>query len=125
MKLRRFTADGIQKFGEFLDSLNTPTPQGIPSWLLENEDTSTEVGIDIDVADIKFATRFDFAKYLDSKVTESGLKNIDRDVELWAWLALFYFEQFAPEDEDGVRSPGERARWILAVEDYRKYYRHL
>jgi len=125
MKLRRLTANGIQKFGEFLDSLNTPTPQGIPSWLLDDVATSTEIGIDIDLADVKFATRFEFAKYLDSKLTESGLKNIDRDAELWAWLALFYFDQLAPENDVGERSPGERARWLLAVEDYRKYYRHL
>jgi hypothetical protein len=70
------------------------------------------------------ANRFEFAKYLDSKLTDSGLKNLDRDVGLWAWLALFYFERLCPE-EDGTRKPGKRARFIPAVTDYRKYYRHL
>ncbi len=125
MKLRRLSAIGIERFNEFLDSLNTQEPQGIPSWLLNDPETSTALGIDIEVDAIPFGTRFELAKYLDSKLTDSGLKNFERDVELWAWLALFYFEQLCPPDDDERRHPGERARWIPAVEDYRKYYRHL
>lgn len=57
--------------------------------------------------------------------TDARLRNLERDVELWAWLSLHYFEQLCPPDDEGRRKPGERARWIPAVDDYRKYYRHL
>lgn len=125
MKLRRLTAIGLERFNEFLDSLNTPVPHEVPSWLLNGPETSTALGVEIQVEAIVFETRFELAKYLDSKLTDSGLKNFERDVELWAWLALFYFDQLCPPDDDERRHPGERARWIPAVEDYRKYYRHL
>ena len=125
MKLRRLTANGLERFSEFLDSLNTPAPQGLPSWLLNDPEMSTALPVDVQVEATTFDTRFELAKYLDSKLTDSGLKNFERDVELWAWLALFYFDQLCPLDDDDRRHPGERARWIPAVEDYRKYYRHL
>jgi hypothetical protein len=125
MKVRRLTAKGIEQLSAFLDSLNTPTPQGVPSWLLDNEETSGALEIDIDVQATAFSNRFELAKYLDSKLTDSGLKNLERDTALWAWLTLFCFDQLCPVEKDGSRKPGERARYIPAVEDYRKYYRHL
>jgi hypothetical protein len=81
--------------------------------------------VDIDVQPTAFASRFELAKYLDSKLTDSGLKKLERDIALWAWLTLFYFDQLCPVDKDGRRARGEQARYIPAVEDYRKYYRHL
>jgi hypothetical protein len=112
MKVRRLSARGIEQFLAFLDSLNTPTPQGVPARLLANDEMSSPLEVDIDVSPQAFANRFELAKYLDSKLTNSGLKNVERDVALWAWLTLFYFDQVCPPD-------------IPAVDDYRKYYRHL
>ena len=125
MKVRRLSAKGIEQFSSFLDSLNTPAPQAVPTWLLDNDEMSSVLEVDIDVQPTAFANRFELAKYLDSKLTDTGLKTIERDVALWAWLALFWFEQLSPLEKDGTRKPGERARFIAAVEDYRKYYRHL
>src|SRR5438093_4884494 len=127
MILRRLNGLGVQRFGEFLDSLNPPDAQAtpVPVSLLTDPDTSTGLGVEINIASRAFATRFEFAEYLDKKLTESGLETLERDIELWAWLALFYFDQLCPPNESGLRHPGERARWIPAIEDYRKYYRHL
>lgn len=125
MKVRRLTAKGIEQFGAFLDSLNTPTPQGVPTWLLNNDEASSGLEEDIDIQATAFPSRFELAKYLDSKLTDSGLKNLERDIGLLTWLSLMYFEQLCPAQEDGTRKPGERARYIPATEDYRKYYRHL
>src|SRR5262249_11852361 len=49
----------------------------------------------------------------------------ERDTGLWAWLALFYFEQLCPKTAHGQRKPGELARWIPEVTNYQRYYRHL
>jgi hypothetical protein len=125
MKIRRLTAKGIEQFSAFIDSLNTPMPEGVPIWLLDNEETSSTLEVDIDVNATAFTSRFDLAKYLDSKLTDSGLKSLERDIALWAWLTLFYFDQLCPVGKDGSRRSRERARYIPAVEDYRKYYRHL
>jgi hypothetical protein len=125
MKLRRLTGKGLEQFSAFLDSLNTPAPQGVPTCLLDNDETSSALEFDIDVRATAFPNRFELAKYLDSKLTDSGLKNLERDVALWTWLALLWFEQLCPVEKDGSRKPGERARFIPAVDDYRKYYRQL
>jgi hypothetical protein len=125
MKVRRLTTKGIEQFSAFLDTLNTPTPQGVPVWLLDSDENTSPLEMDIDAQAIAFPSRFELGKYLDSKLTDSGLKNLERDVPLWAWLSLFYFDQLCPVQPDGKRKPGERARYIPAVADYRKYYRHL
>src|SRR5688572_2008024 len=111
MKLRRLTLKGLEQFTAFLDSLNTPAPQGVPTWLLDNDETSSALEFDIDVQVTTFPNRFTFAQYLDSKLTDSGLKNLERDVALWPWLALLWFEQLCPMEKDGSRKPGERARF--------------
>lgn len=125
MKVRRLTMKGIEYFTAFLDSLNSPTPQACPAWLLDNDEGSSPLEVDIDVSKTTFLNRFELAKYLDSKLTDSGLKSVDRDVALWAWLTLFYFDEVCPPDENGRRKPDEHARYIPAISDYRKYYRHL
>ncbi|AMY07419.1 hypothetical protein LuPra_00592 [Luteitalea pratensis] len=125
MKVRRLTVRGIEQFTAFLDSLNTPTPQGVPAWLLDNDEMSSPLEVAIEVTVTTFENRFELAKYLDSKLTDSGLKSVERDVSLWTWLTLFYFDQVCPPDEEGRRKPDEQARYIPAVDDYRKYYRHL
>lgn len=125
MKVRRLTTNGIEQFTRFLDSLNTPTPQDVPTWVLDSDETSGALEADIDVLSMTFSNRFVLAQYLDSKIADSGLKSVERDAALWAWFTLFYFDQLCPLQADGKRKPGERARYILAVGDYRKYYRHL
>ena len=106
MKLNRLSTKGIEQFSIFLDSLNSPEPQGVQTWLLDNADTSSGLEVDIDVQPTDFASRFELAKYIDSKLTDSGLKNIERDIGLWAWLALFYFEQLCPPDGEGPPEAG-------------------
>ena len=46
---------------------------------------------------------------------------MDSDVGIWAWLAAFYFDQLIQSNG----RVGEDARWVPAVGDFRKYYRHL
>jgi hypothetical protein len=125
MTLRRLTTAGLARLSDFLDSLNTNVPKAVPSNLLEDAEASTALNVDVDIEQRTFETRFDLARYLDSKLTASGLVEIVQDIGLWAWLALYYFDQLCPRDESGRRRAGERAKWIPAVDDYRKYYRHL
>jgi hypothetical protein len=125
MTLRRLNAAGLARLNEFLDSLNTQEPQEVPVSALTDPETSLSLSVSVEVAPRTFTTRFELADYLDSKLADSGLGDVANDVGLWAWLALYYFDQLCPADKSGSRHPGERARWIAAVDDYRKYYRHL
>jgi hypothetical protein len=125
MRLHRFNDDGIKRFGQFLDALSADAALAVPTDLLEDAPYVVPVPPGREVQARQFASRMDAARYLDGVL--SGVTGIDveRDVGLWAWLSLFYFDQLCPPDGRGHRKPMERARWILAVDNPRLSYRHL
>lgn len=124
MKVRRFNPTGLDLFGQFLDSVASGAPFEFPENLLTGADTSEAVEPELVVETRTFADRFQLAEYLNKQFGETGAGDLGADAGLWAWLSLYYFDQLCPDD-NGTRRPGERARWIPAVGDFRKYYRHL
>lgn len=125
MKLRRLTAEGIAQFAAYLTQLKAEPTLPPPAHLLTEAGASEPVGADVEVEDKPFATRFAAAAYLDAKLTASGLPSPERDAGLWAWLALFYFDQLCPTGKGGARKVGEQARYIAAMENFQRFYRHL
>jgi len=123
MRVRRLTESGLESFGKFLDSLTSESPQLYPEYLLADPEMSEPVEPAIEVEKRSFANRFEAAEYLYERL--KNLPNVERDRGLWAWLALFYFDQLCPPKRNGKREPGERARWIPVIRNFRKYYRHL
>lgn len=125
MKLRRLTPEGIAQFTTYLTNLKAEPTLEPPTYLLTEQGSSQAIPAEVDVEDITFATRFDAAAYLDAKLTASGLVSPERDAGLWAWLALFYFDQLCPRGKGGARKVGEYARYIAAMENFQRFYRHL
>ena len=107
--LRRLNQVGIQRMECFLGSLKTETPHGIPEEILFCPETSQDVGVAIEVDRGTFGNRLEAARYLDGKLSGSGLSNIERDTGLWAWLTLFYFDELCPADVQSRRHPREYA----------------
>lgn len=125
MRLRRLNEAGMRHLQEFLDSLTTDEPQEYPEWVLTDDSTSEPVGAEVDVERVIFNCRYDAAEYLHRKLADSEIPDLEREKGIWAWLSLFYFDQLCPADTDGKRKPHENARWIPAIGNFRKYYRHL
>jgi len=125
MKLRRLTAEGIEQFRAYLTNLKDEPTLEPPRRLLAETATSEPIAADVDVEGMQFATRFEAATYLDSKLTATSIASPERDTGLWAWLALFYFEQLCPIRKDGMRKAGEEARYIPALGNFKRFYRHL
>lgn len=125
MELRRLNEEGIRRMEAFLDSLTTQTTEPYPESLLTDPATSDALEVQIEVERRSFPRRFELAQYLYQRLSGSGLREPERDAGLWAWLALFWFDQLSPAEPDGCRSPGERARWIPRIDSARRYYRHL
>lgn len=123
--VRRLNGVGIARMAEFLDSLTTDTPQGVPTAILTQPETSGPLAVSVNVEQQTFGARFHAAQYLNDCFTETGLQNAEADCGLWAWLALFYFEELCPAGSGGRRKPGERARWIPDIDNFQRYYRHL
>lgn len=125
MMLRKLNEAGVQKFSEFLDSLTVDPSVEIPKPLLIDQVTSENLSVAIEIEERVFLSRFEVAVHLDEKLSNSGLTDVEKDKGLWSWLSLFYFDQLCSVDSSGKRKPGERARWIPDVYNFRKYYRHL
>jgi hypothetical protein len=124
MRLSRLTEPGIVKLRQALESLGQGTTDSLPADLLTDPELVEQVRPAIDIAYRPFASRLEIGSYLYSVL--APLRNeIDYDVGVWAWLSVFYNEQLCPRNSRGSRNPGEIARWIPAVENGRKYYRHL
>jgi hypothetical protein len=125
MKLHRFCYEGINRFGQFLDALSADAALAVPTDLLNDAACVVPVSPGLEVQARQFASRMEAARYLDGVLSVVTDCDVERDAGLWAWLSLFYFDQLCPPDGRGQRKPGERARWIPAVDDARRYYRHL
>jgi hypothetical protein len=123
--IRRLNAAGMEQFQQFLDSLTTEQPLSPPNEILQAETTSEELPSQVDIEHKVFGDRISMAEYLDGVLSSTGVRELEKDKGLWAWLSLYFFEELCPTQKDGRRKPGERARWIPVMTDYRKYYRHL
>ena len=123
MIARRLTDSGMSKFAQFLDSLSGELPMDYPEALLEDDEDAPVHEQRIEVESRQFEDRFTAAKYLDERL--GSVPAVEHDKGLWAWLALFYFDQICKVGRDGEYRPGEIARWIPENDNYRKYYRHL
>jgi hypothetical protein len=124
MKLRRLTNSGLEKFNEYLDELTITPSSAPPFYLLESTEYTELAGDPTDVVISAFPTRLAIAEYLDTLFKDANLTPEDRDVGLWAWLALAYFDILCPVGGNGTRKPRERVRYIPKPESYLKYYRH-
>ena len=125
MKVRRFNDKGIRKMGQLIDSLTTEKPQHYPSELLTDPSYAEIIGDEIEIDKRSFSNRFEVGKYFNAKFANTDIKNVKRNRGLWSWLALFYFDEICNKDSEGNPKPGERARWIPEIWNFRKYYRHL
>ena len=119
MKLRKFTNDGMARFDALRSSSNIAFHQ--ISMLIEDASQSEIAAIDVEVEHQSLPTRYAVGEYLSDLF--SGAEGPQRDVDAgtWTWLSAFHFKQLCPS---GIR-PGERARWVPGIGDFRRYYRHL
>jgi hypothetical protein len=125
MKLRKLTESGIQAFSSFLDALELEATHLIPEELLTDPLVSAPIREEVEIEKRTFGNRFEAAKYFDEQFSTVELEDVERDVGLWSWLALFYFDELCPIDGSGGRKTGERARYIPESGNFQRYYRHL
>lgn len=125
MIVRRFNQQGLERFSAFLDSLSSDEPQTWVPDLLIDEAASDRVEAEVEIDRRGFGNRLELARYLNERLGDAGIVGLDRDIGLWSWLSYFDFDHLCPQQAGQRRKPGERARWIPATGDFRRYYRHL
>jgi hypothetical protein len=125
MRLHRFNDNGLNRFGQFLDALVADPSFPTPTDLLTHSSCVEIVAPGIDIELRQFTDRMNVAKYLDQVLSEVSDRDIPRDVGLWGWLTLYFFDQVCPADAEGHRWVGaQRASWIPQTGVSRRFYRH-
>ena len=125
MRLHRFNNEGLQRFHDFLDALSANPAHPIPSDLLTDASCLVSVRPAVDIEPRQFVNRLEAATYLDARLSDVTCCDVHRDVGLWTWLTLFYFDQVCPSNAHARRKPRERACYVPAIGEARRHYRHL
>ncbi len=121
MRLRRLNNTGIDHFNQFRASFPESGDPVELAVLLQDSAYSSDAGVDIEVDPMQFPSRLAAGEYLYGLFETWATPGLDTDLGMWTWLSAFYFEQLCPPN---LRL-GEDARWVPAVGDFQKYYRHL
>ena len=125
MRLRRLNDDGMQALHQWLDSLETTPTESAQFDPIEDSALSEPVEPEVHVERRGFGSRMELASYLHDALAPIAGQDVILDPGIWSWLAAFWFDELCPRDRAGLLKPRERARWVPAMSDWRKYYRHL
>jgi hypothetical protein len=123
-RLRALNNDGLERFRAYLGRLRHGAPGDPPREILAAATYTRELPVDVAIEPRTFATRLDAARYLCEVLEPLGAEATDRDRGLWAWLALYFFDQVCPPAANGARQPGQPYRHLPDFH-YRYRHRHL
>jgi len=121
-RLRALNHRGIEEFRGFLQQIRDGAEFHANPAILYADDTTTRLPRSIEIESRIFASKYEAGEYLSSLV--AGLPGAADDVGLWSWLALFYFDQLSPLDDDHLRRPREDYHYIPSRNGWHKD-RHL
>lgn len=124
MRIRALNNSGIEQLRTYVARLRGGAAAEPPFNLLEDDRFTSELEVDLEIEDQKFATRYALGRFLCERLSALSPGEPDRSAGLWAWLSLFFFDQVCPVSRDGLRRPGQDYRHIPDF-GYRYRYRHL
>jgi hypothetical protein len=122
--VRALNAAGIERFRAYLELARAGVPADPPLDLLADPACTAELSAEVHVEPMRFATRWRAGEYLWQKLAALAPEEVEGNRGLWAWLALYWFEQLAPRRADGTRRPGRDYRHVPDF-GFRYRYRHL
>jgi hypothetical protein len=119
-EIRRFTDRGLDDVTNRLLDITAGITTDVTD-LLEDESLSTllEPAISVEIR-----SRRDAAEFLTTTLSSLAWDELENDAGIWTWLALVWIDTLAPV-ENGRRTLGEINRWVLASDNWARYYRHL
>jgi hypothetical protein len=123
IQVRAFTIEGIGLFRTFLESAREGDPSPFPMDSLISENISEIILPGLELEQKVFHTKAEMVNYLYTNI--ATIRDIPfNNKGLWTWLAALYFESICPL-RNGQRKVQEDAKYILNVEHWGRYYRHL
>jgi len=103
MIIRRLNEEGLEKFEQFVDDLRNQLPVAVPSWLLDDQESSEALGFDVDYEPRQYASRFELGTHLVEVLGDQDVQTVIGDRGFWSWIALLIFDQLCPEPANGKR----------------------
>lgn len=122
--LRAFNSAGIERFRAHLGELRAGARAAPPRELLSDPACTEELSVELGLEEPRFATRWSVGEYLWRLLAPLPAEEVEGNRGLWAWLALFHFDQVCPPRPDGSRRPGQDYRHVPDF-DFRHRHRHL
>lgn len=124
MKLRKLNDLGLSEFDSFIKKLRAGTDLNIPSYLLDGDEYSEAVDLDVLVDDDRyFNSRYEIGSYLVELFDQSDVQKYMGDPGFWSWFALFWFDQLCPKT-NGKRTIDDVPNYILS-RDFGRRQRHV
>ena len=122
--VRVLNEKGIRVFKEYLFELRGGSMREPPLELLTDQQYSGNINAILQVERLVFNNKLEAAKFLYERFRILPQSQIEKNVGLWSWLSLYFFDQLCPRNKVGRRIPGRDCRHVLDL-DYRRYYYHL
>jgi hypothetical protein len=122
-KVRSLNARGIEQFRGFLQQIRDGAEFRTNPAILYADDTTTRLPRTVDIEPRTFKSKFDAAEHLATLLTD--IPSSTDEIGLWSWLALYFFDQLSPLDDDGQRRPREDYHYIPSNESGWLSDRHL
>jgi hypothetical protein len=124
MKLGRLTPLGSELFSEYINRVRHDSQAELPNDFLSSSLYFEIIDEETEVIWRKFKNRFDLAKYIESLIRSSGLRNVENDLRFWEALTAFYFDLLCPPGKNKKRNVVRREKYVPQA-DYNRYYKHL
>lgn len=122
--IRALNSVGVDRFRAYLERAQGGAVAEPPVELLDDANFTNELTVEVPIERRRFATRFAMGEFLYNVLQGFRPDEVDRNVGLWAWLSLFFFDGVCPASKDGTRRPGQDYRHIPDL-GFRNRNRHL
>jgi len=113
MRLRKLTGSGLSEFSSYIQNLREGQNLQTPKYLLDSEEHSEAVELDLDVSEEGFSSRYEMGEYLVKLFRGKNVNSYLGDAGFWSWFALLWFDQLCPV-KNGQKSPAQDPHYILS-----------
>jgi hypothetical protein len=125
MKVRRFNAEGVEAFREYIRNAKLVAKDGIlappvPDELIYGESYSMATSYVMPVPPESFLTKSELATYIDRILPRDRYDEIRIDTGMWTWIAARLFDLITNE-----RRKLKEERAYIAGLTFQEFYRHL
>ena len=122
MKVRRLNAHGLNEFSSYVSELRRGVATTLPMHLLDSEDSSEAIDLDLELSQSDFESRYDMGVVLVDLFGDVAIQKYIGDPGFWSWFALHWFEQLCPQ-KGQIWKPSKEYNYILST-DFKHRPRH-